>query len=289
MKNKLFVSLVIGAFLLVIFSSFVMAATTVSLVSPAADSTIAGTTVLNATVTNVAGNFTCEFYAKSSSTANNTWTLLVTRANTTDTDANATFNSAILEDSNDYIFNVTCSNDTDTWAGDTNNRITVDNTIPQAPTSLSPSTDSIDTDGTVTFSATVVGENTTSCTLYFVEGNPGDSSYTMTHSGDTCTYTLSSIPEQSYKWYVQASDGTNTTNSATSRIIVDVKTSAGKLAVLSQAEKKGLVRRTGAKTFTVVETIGDGLNDMVGPFPLWIWLIIIGVVLITIASTKRRR
>jgi len=273
-ETILFITL---AFFLVIISS--VSAASVTLVSPASNAVISGTATLNATITGVAGNFTCKFYAKSSSTANNTWTLLKTQANTTATDAATTFSSTSLEDSNDYVFNATCYNDTDSWGDDTNTGITIDNTVPQTPTSLSPADGTIDDDGSVTFTATVVDENTTYCTLYFVGGNPGQSSYTMTQTPGTttCTKTLTNIPEQTYTWYVIASDGSNSSSASSSNTIsVDVKKSAGKAVLLAELEKEGKVKRIGGKTFAIVE---EGLNTTVLGMPLWLLL---GLVILAI-------
>ena len=206
-------------------------------VSPASNSVISGTSVtLNATGTNL---LNCTFYAMSPSTANNTWTLLGTFSNTTDsaTSISGTFNSEILEDSNDYSFNATCRDTSNTLLdGSITTGVTIDNTIPQAPTSLSPSDKSIDTDGTITFSATVVGANTTGCTLHFVGISPGSggTSRTMTHSGDSCTLTISNIPAQTYTWFIRASDGSNTTDS--SQVQVTVSTAKAKTTPEIQRE-----------------------------------------------------
>ena len=87
------------------------------------------------------------------------------------------------------------------------------------------------------FISTVTGSQTTACTLYFVGTHPGASSYSMTHSGNSCTKTITSIPQLSYVWYVQASDGTNTTNSGQSTIIVNDGKTGGRY--LQQQGKLG--------------------------------------------------
>lgn len=179
-----------------------------------------------------------------------------------------------LEDGNDYIFTCEVYNGTDKVNG-TRTGVTVDNTIPQSASSLTPTSD---TDGAVTFSGTVVGSNTTACTLYFSGINPGSSSYTMTHTGNTCSYSHSSVPDQTYVWYIQASDGTNTTNSNTQTTNVDVTTSAGKAAVLIQ--EKG-VSSAGGALLSISRDGALGLS--------WTTIIIVLVVVgIIIAIVKKR-
>jgi len=279
MKLNLFIGIV--AFLVVLP---IVAAQTATLVSPSDNSVISGNSVtLNATVSNPAKNFSCQFYAMSTSTNNNTWTLLATVANTTNIEAKTTFDSSIIEDSDDYVFNVTCYNDTDTWNDDTNTGITVDNTVPQTPTSLSPSSDSFDNDGSVTFTATITDENTTTCTLYFVDGGPGSSSYTMTQTPgtSTCTKTLTNMPDQTYKWYVKASDGTNTSSASSTNILnVDVKTSASKTAILKELEKQGKIK------IVSKENVSNLVNQKIIGVPLWI-IVLVVIIVIVVAINKK--
>lgn len=231
MKNKINLVLVLAIFSVL---SVMSVNATISLVSPANSATVSGTYILNAT--NVTTTFdqiaNCTFYAKSSLTANSSWTSLGTFNNDSLISVNGTFDSTILEDANNYIFNATCRNSSNSVQSIASTAtIIVDNTDPTTPSALSPTSD---TDGTVSFSATVTGRETTSCTLYFSGINPGNPSYAMTHSGDTCTYTDLSMPEQTYQYYVRASDETNTTDSATTTLDVDVHTSAGAGTVAQQ-------------------------------------------------------
>lgn len=223
-KNKLNLSLLI---LVVSLVSILQVVSALTLASPADSSTISGTTIINATAPAGEEIVNCTFYVKSASTANSTWTSLGTFNNDTTINVNGTFSSAILEDSNDYQFNATCrnqSNNISDVVGGAN--VVVNNTVPTTPSSLSPSADSTDNDGSISFSATVTGSETTGCTLYFSGIHPGNPSYTMTHTGNTCTYSLTSVPEQSYDWYVRASDGTDTTDSSTQTFNVDVPSAA---------------------------------------------------------------
>lgn len=155
----------------------------------------------------------------------------------------ASFKSTGLEDGTDYTLTLNLFNGS-TYLNKSYTLLRVDNTVPTTPSSLVPVSD---TDNDLTFSSTVGGTSTTACTLYFLDGpNPGSSSYTMTHSSDNCSYTLTNVPEQTYNWYVQASDGTNTTNSAKQTTSIDVKTGSGKIFA-----------QTSAKTLSVGNLVGN--------------------------------
>jgi len=192
-KNLSILLIVIAVFTLSVMS--VMASVTV--VSPGASAIVSGTYILNASGVDLKN---CTFYAKSSSTANSSWVSLGAFSNYSagQIRINGTFNSGILEDSSDYTFNASCYNGSGQYHEGTRASITLDNSIPTTPT-LSPASNTRDTDGSVTFTGTVNGSQTTGCTLYFDGQNPGSSSYTMVHSGSSCTYTLSAISEQSFK------------------------------------------------------------------------------------------
>ena len=172
-----------------------------------------GTESIGENVTNVA------IFASSSSTANSSTSKLINLTNASDKNfmdmasANFTFGSNIvLEDANNYIITAVVTGnggaDAKALAGTT---ATIDRTAPTAPTSLQP-TNNADNSSTddMAFTIAVNGANTTGCVLYFSGSNPGSSAYTMTHSGDACTLTISDIAEASYSWYATATDGTNT-------------------------------------------------------------------------------
>lgn len=217
MNNK---KLLIPLFLFGVICSLYLASATLTVVRPGTSATAVGTYALN--VSGMNNILNCTWYVGSTSTANSSWTQVAFYKNTTGgaTSAyNATaFVSTIIEDSTDYVFNATCTNTTNVKDSGTVTGITVDNTVPVAPTSLSPTSD---TDGSISFSATVTGARTTGCTLIFPDINPGSPTYTMTHSGGTCTYSLSGVAEQTYQYVVRASDGTNTTDSSTVYLLVD--------------------------------------------------------------------
>ena len=133
-----------------------------------------------------------------------------------------------LMDGSDWIFSGNCYNSTyDGTQGTetiTATVFVVDNYVPSAPTSITPTSDS---DGSVAFSSTVVGGNTTACTLFFVGINPGKADYVMTHSSNSCTYSLSNVPEGEYDYYVMASDGTNSSSSSITSLSVSVPSGGG--------------------------------------------------------------
>lgn len=146
-----------------------------------------------------------------------------------------------VQDSNDYTFNITIGNGTFNVSTVITSFV-VDFTIPTAPSSLSPSAGATDTGASLNFSSTVVDARTTSCTLNFVGTNFGGSSQAMTQEGSSCSLILTDIPAQSYQWFIQASDGSNTTNSAVNTI--NVQAGGGRPLTpqrLEQLRRKGAV------------------------------------------------
>lgn len=268
------------SFLLVMALSImvVSAATgTVSLDLPTDASSVTGTFVLNVTNSTFDEMVNCSFTIASSLTANTSVTIGTLDNDTLD-NVNTTFDSTSIEDSDDYTITAACRNSSNDQASDTAT-ITVDNTIPGTPTGMSPADANVDTDGSVTFSVTVIGVNTTSCTLNFTGINPGNPGYTMTHSGNTCTKTITSIPENTYNWQTYASDETNISAGSTETTQhVDITTSAGKAAQLIQ--QKGVTSKGGA--LLSIPLIGDLNGNMV-------WIVIIGIaVLVIIVISKRK-
>lgn len=234
MKNNKVLSLLLGLTFLLSLSLVCAATGTVSFDLPATGSTVSGTVVLN--VTNSSTGFdemnNCTFTLASSLTANTSVTI-GSFDNDTLFNVNTTFDTTTVEDATDYVFTASCKNSSNDDASSTTS-VTIDNTIPQTPSALSPATGTIDADGSITFSGTVTGVNTTICTLNFDGVNYGGDDQSMTHTGNTCSLTLSNVPDQTYKWYITASDGTNTTDSSTLTVTSDVKTSSGKAALLAQ-------------------------------------------------------
>lgn len=276
MKTNKFLSLIaLTTFLIVLSVMTVSAAFTATLDVPAASSIVVGSAV-NCTVTaaNAFTNFTCNIYAMSASTANSSWTQLTAAdlGNTTETLWNRTIVSQTLEDSNDYTFNASCSNGTDT-AEDTNTLITVDNGVPPAPTSLYP-TGKV-TNKTFTFRATVTDRNTTDCYLNFTGRNPGSPGYNGTYSGSTCVYSITNIPEETYRYTFEASDGSNVTASSTSTVNVDVGVGTGRKAL---ADEVGISK-----------PLAVGLGEEIGGLPVIAWIAIGIVVIVVFVKIYKRR
>lgn len=163
------------------------------------------------------------YFSSSSLTSNTTEFLAVANlVNTTNVDFNGTIDSIAFEDGNDYIFKIDLWNGTD-GLNVTRTGIIVDNTIPQVPTISSITNTS---SNRPFISSTLSGVNTTACTLNFEGANPGSPNYVMTHAGNLCTYTFTSdVAESLFRYSVQATDGTNSTNSSVSTLQVDTKTS----------------------------------------------------------------
>lgn len=305
--------------MLIVTASFAMAAAT--LTTPATGGVVIGSYLFNASCDDYLGNTSMEVYwivweAKSVSTANDSWTKIAnSTTNYTSYQAameaagggdNATASTTGWEDANDYQVRATCYNATGVTIGTvsaTTTGVILDNYAPTAPTSLSPAAGSTDTDGTVSFSATVNGFRTTACTLFLGSGREA---FTMTHSGSTCTYSDMVLAEGSYVYVVEASDGRNMSETSLDAFNIDVKTSAGKaalmIAVAEEAEAEGKEVAISGATLSITEkTIGGVSFDMIGfvliiigiaivlpfiplpiPPPLGILVIIAGIVVIII-------
>lgn len=206
----------------ILLTSFAYAAVTINV--PANDATVTGNNAINVSVTDNKGNFSCVIYFKSVSTANSTWSKIVTLSNNTigggwATGLNNTFNSALVEDSNDYLINASCYNLTAFMGDDTNTGIIVQNTVPTAPTSVSPSDNTLITSkGAQTFSGTVINAKTTGCTYTLLKGGTSVETGAATYSGSTCSFTKtfgSSIDNDLWSVILTASDGTDTASTTT--------------------------------------------------------------------------
>lgn len=289
-KSKLGIFLLLVMTISILSVPGILAAITVVLDLPAASGTVTGDTVFNVTISGdtSAGEdvMNITLFAQSTLTANSSWVEIgnnaTVNASALATNQTETTIAALgvnnLEDANNYIFNITVKNATGDGflAEDTNTGITVDNTEPDTPTGQSPASQASDDDGDVTFSATVNGSETTSCTLRFDGQNPGASSYAMTHTADTCSVSLTSMPEQQYSWFVRASDETDTADSSTIAVIVDIPGGGGgggsaivKKALLEEALQPPIATKLKTPVF--------------GAMPLYA-VISIAVVILVIAS-----
>ena len=266
-------------------SAFVPEAFNITIVAPSTSSISSGNT--NFTVNlhyiraNLQKDYIASFYLVSSSTANNTrnngiilnagsnYSAGALPGSTGSGYANFSINVTnaglwLVEDANDYVFNVTIGNSTLNTSLIISALI-VDFTTPDTPTDLLPADASVDSDGDVTFSATVLGSSTISCTLEFVSNNFGGPSQAMIHTGDSCSLSLTSVPAQSYQWFIRASDGSNTTNSAV--FTSTIQTSSGKSIGEDLAKK-----------------IAEGDKGKIPPFVI----IIVIIVIIGIIISKKK-
>lgn len=243
MENKNIYLTFLALFSIIFMFSMVSA----TLTQPASSSTIAGTVaVLNATNATTLGNMVnCTFYAQSASTANSSWANLGFVSNLTANalNLNLTFNSNTLEDSNDYIFNATCKNLSNSGTSSLTTAVTIDNTAPAAPSALSPATNTLQTTSTTqNFSSTVINANTTSCTYVIARGGASSGSDYITgagtYSGTTCSFTkafTTTNDNGNWIWYTIASDGTNTTSASAINYNFQTAPNAGGVANSAQA------------------------------------------------------
>ena len=207
-----------------------------TVISPATSGTVAGTaSVLNASQTTLNGLVNCTFYTQSADTANSSWANLGFIANISAnmSSLNMSFNSNVIEDDNSYIFNATCRNSANAQSTQvTTTSVTVDNTVPSAPTSLSPVNNNVNgTTAAKDFTATVTNGQTTQCNLIIAKDSPnldnsdayGYSAAAATYSAANCTGSRTFTRNELGRWYwrIQASDGTNYTNSSVFRIDID--------------------------------------------------------------------
>jgi hypothetical protein len=223
-----------------------MTSSNATVITPGASGILTGaSSVFNCSITDRSytnENWThVRVYLQSASETANVSEVLVSGwiLNTTAYDLNGTINSWQVEDGNDYTIKCQFINDSITapnvrYVNITRSGITINNTVPHAPTSLLPTSD---TDGTVTFSGSVTDNETTSCKLVFNGINPGASSYDMTYSGTSCSKTLTNVPDQTYNWVIRASDESDTTDSSLQTTIVNIQSSASQL-IASESQPK---------------------------------------------------
>ena len=254
MENKKQIMILLSAVFLLSF--MFMASASVSIVTPATSSTINGVYVFNVSAVAEEELAVCNFTMASATTNASAGVLIGNSiANNSVINVNMSYNTAGLQDGADYIFTAYCLNLTGDPNTATATGIKIDNTVPTAPSSLTPTSDS---DGDVVFSSTVIGENTTACTLYFVDLNPGFTSYTMTHSANTCSYSLNGVPDQIYDWYVQASDGLNTSSSSVHTINV-ARPSVGGAGIVAVQETKDDISKSKSYTWIFIILLILGL------------------------------
>ncbi len=171
-------------------------------------------------------------------TANTTAVLVDVAANDTVRSFLGTFDTTGFQDGPDYIFNVTLYNGTD-FISLTRTSLDINNTIPAAPSSPSPANlGSIIAPGTQTFSQTVIGANTTSCTYTLnrdgQNSGPDSIAASSTHSGNTCSFTKAfstSADNGNWCWIQTASDGLDSTASSQNCVSVGIPGAGGGLPI----------------------------------------------------------
>lgn len=270
--------------ILAMSSVYAMSDANLTIVTPVTTSTLTINIPINCSF-NLGGTLenytTARLYMRSRSgtTGNSTWTPIKTEgglalANTTSYDFVSVFNTTSLEDYIDYQLNCSVHNGTRYLSKVTSNLI-VGNTVPTAPTSLDPVSNEVNKSSTrnIDFSATVVNRETTNCTLFFPNLNPGLSSYKMTNTAGSCTYQVSAMPEQSYDYYIQASDGTDTTNSATTRFTV--RSDSNPAVVMSLGEEPSFVLEDKPTAMSIVDRVVSGIKGEKGGAPVWFWIALI--------------
>ena len=177
-------------------------------------------TPVNISLTSGANITNLAIFGSSSSTANSSTSLIINITNSSTknfmdgNDANFTFQSFIvLEDSSDYSITAkTTGNGAADGITLTATTVTIDRTAPTVPITTIQNGDVFVKDGVITY--TVNGVNTTGCIISFGRNRfSGSNTFAMTHSGDTCTYTVTegNPPDGTYDTWVQASDGLNKT------------------------------------------------------------------------------
>lgn len=232
----------------------------------------------------------CTLYIKSPSTANSSWVDMGTFLNTTLSYVNGTYNTTYLEDSNDYTLNATCRNQSND-IGYKTITITVDNTIPIAPSSLSPANNEvISTSGSQTFSSTVTNSKTTSCTYTIARGGATSgndyTSGTATYSASTCSFTKTftdSNDNGEWYWKITASDGTNTTNSATNIVSAQFAGGGGGLPGTPTQDDQATCQSLGSNyvwSNGVCYMVNSNPNSQSNNLIWWIIGIIIAIVVV---------
>ena len=268
--------------LLLLVTLFSVVSVHATLVSPASSAYLSGNVSIVATNSSLGNMTNCTFYVKSASTINTTWTQIAFITNTTFNPANLTgsYNTALLEDATDWIFNATCVNrSTNNFTSYANTGITIDNTVPAIPSSLVPATNAVLTtsNSSYTFRATVGNPTTTSCTYIIARGGAtSGNDYTTgtgTYSASTCSFAWSFTNTSMnglWFWQIVASDGTNTTSSGNNIFNVQLASAGGNVQVaqdnLNQANQ-------------VLSDYQEGQNEATNPI---IWIILIIVVIFVV-------
>lgn len=219
--------------MLVLLGLGVVSATNVTL--PSSSSIIGGIVSLNATL-NTTSWYNITYQIQSGGlTANTSWANIC--VNLTVNSSACSFDTSVVEDGTDYSIRAYQDSATANIE-QTSSSLRVDNTVPTAPTDL---TSASQTSSSFTLSSTVTGSRTTSCTMAWSGSSPlGGSVPSGTHSGNTCSFSITSANEGDYGYTVTASDGTNTTTSSITYFNIELGTGRGSKASSSTGLTKAL-------------------------------------------------
>lgn len=136
-------------------------------------------------------------------------------------------NVSLVEDAKDYyvrVIAVQSNNSANTVTSPVVSGVTIDYQIPDTPSAIQPPSGSRlnDTDD-VRINATVNGAENTNCTLLWKDTTPtGNREEIMTESSNTCYVSLTGIPDGTYQYKINSTDGTNSTLTDWYTLIVDL-------------------------------------------------------------------
>ena len=253
--------------------AMVASAGTVTMVHPATSdrfevSTIGGLIILNASAD---FNATwCAFYGSSASTVNSSSTIVIANVthgyDFTNNSVNSSINSRLFEDANDYTWSATCSNQSGTtYDATATTSVVLDNTVPTVPTVNTPA-GYTEEDGALNLNATVLGNQTTGCTLRFIGTLPigVGSSITITETSGTslCTRVISGpVGNGVFRYTFTANDGTNTSSESSAQdLIVTIDGNRKRSLVITPAvaEQAGVSTGTGMSPLAIIALLAAG-------------------------------
>lgn len=174
-------------------------------------------------------NITVVIQAKSASTLNTSYSVVINETNATNLrHLNVSLQGKfVLGDSNDYVFRALCF-----WNGTGEGSktsaevsgVTLDRSKPQVATSITFTNPVKDTQ---TITATIDRNTTNKCFIKF--GGHTVERRAMTLSGTTCTYTVgkNNPPNSDYDTYINTDDNTNTTDSGIQYVSIKAVSSDG--------------------------------------------------------------
>ena len=228
--------------LVLVFGLVGLVSATATLVTPAASATV-DTATLTLFANSTINQSSLVFSALCTDTANSSSVTICTNSSpqliaTDGTNGSCTWTVSHFEDSSSCTFTVTGNTTTET---DSSASVVIDLTAPTAPTSLSPADGDKNKQSALTVSAAVTGSETTACTVAWENDKypEGGSPDTLTHSGDTCTFSYDNVPDGTYTYIMTLSDGLNTTDSSRTSFTVDTSGSGASVAIaqIAQAEE----------------------------------------------------